>query len=502
MFFDNSSKAHVLSSKTVKDMDDLVEKDQQNACPAIQVENLSKCYRVYKHPRDRILQALWRRPGLSRSPATYCQEFWALRQLSFEVERGRTLGVVGRNGSGKSTLLQLICGTLAPSTGFAKVRGRVGALLELGSGFNMEFSGLENVHLNAALLGLSRAEIDAKLDQILAFADIGDFVHQPVKTYSSGMVVRLAFAVQAHINPDVLVVDEALAVGDELFQKKCYAHLERLKEQGTSILLVTHSNAQIMQHCDEALLLHKGKARLIGSPAKIIVFYQRILNTDDSKFQTILEQGSHGELGEEDEPVDDNGASTNPALSGNYPAKADADTDENQLIAGAFYDPGLRPQSTEIYPSQGGEIYDAWVENLKGEKVNILPFGEDFALVICHKSEKELAHVAMSCYLASHTGQGISGQSIPAQMGARPGGNILAIPASRQWQARYTFKGGLWPGVYLISAALVTFAPEGKRFIHRVIDFRAIRILDCNAITPLGACSLSTQPGELEGLEI
>ena len=218
---------------------------------AVQVYNLSKCYRTYKHPRDRLLQTLWGRDRRGK-PKRFYSDFWALQELSFKLPRGQTLGVVGRNGSGKSTLLQLLCGTLEPTSGKVQVRGRVGALLELGSGFNPEFTGLENVYFNAAVLGLSKVETDKRLDQILAFADIGDFIHQPVKTYSSGMTVRLAFAVQAHINPDVLVVDEALAVGDELFQKKCYAHLERLKEGGTAVLLVSHSCPAIIQHCDKA----------------------------------------------------------------------------------------------------------------------------------------------------------------------------------------------------------------------------------------------------------
>ena len=189
------------------------------------------------------------------------------------------MGVVGRNGSGKSTLLQLLCGTLTPTSGTVAIEGRVAALLELGSGFNPEFTGLENIYLNAALLGLSRDETDANLDAILAFADIGDFVHQPVKTYSSGMALRLAFAVQANIQPDVLVVDEALAVGDEFFQRKCFKHLEKLKENGTSILLVTHNCGQILQHCDQAMLLHKGQLEFLGRPKSITTIYQRLINS-------------------------------------------------------------------------------------------------------------------------------------------------------------------------------------------------------------------------------
>ena len=216
---------------------------------AIKASGLSKCYRLYAKPSHRLKQVLpWQREQLY-------QEFWALHDVSFSLPKGQTLGVIGRNGSGKSTMLQLICGTLAPTDGTVTVNGRIGALLELGSGFNPEFTGLENVRLNAAVLGLKRREIEAKLDDVLAFADIGDFIDQPVKLYSSGMVVRLAFAVQAHIDPSILIVDEALAVGDELFQKKCFARLENLKKQGTSILLVSHSCSQINQHCDQVLLL-------------------------------------------------------------------------------------------------------------------------------------------------------------------------------------------------------------------------------------------------------
>ena len=214
--------------------------------------------------------------------------------MSFQLKRGQTLGVVGRNGSGKSTLLQLICGTLTPTTGRVWVAGRIGALLELGSGFNPEFTGLENVYLNGILLGLTKSEINARLDTILEFAGIGDFIHQPVKTYSSGMAVRLAFSVQAHVQPDLLVVDEALAVGDEMFQKKCYTHLEQLKANGTSILLVTHSCPQILQHCDQALLLSGGELKLMGSPKLITSTYQRLNNAPAHEWGSLLAQGPYG----------------------------------------------------------------------------------------------------------------------------------------------------------------------------------------------------------------
>jgi lipopolysaccharide transport system ATP-binding protein len=191
---------------------------------------------------------------------------------------------VGRNGSGKSTLLQLLCNTLTPTTGQVECHGRIAALLELGSGFNPEFTGLENVFLNASLLGLSQRETEDRLDAILAFADIGTFVQQPVKTYSSGMALRLAFAVQANIEPDLLVVDEALAVGDEYFQRKCFNHISRLRDRGTAILLVTHSCPQILKHCDEALLLDHGRLLLHDTPKTVVTAYQRLSSAEAGRW--------------------------------------------------------------------------------------------------------------------------------------------------------------------------------------------------------------------------
>ncbi|WP_326541311.1 ABC transporter ATP-binding protein [Pseudorhodoferax sp.] len=246
---------------------------------AVRVQGLSKCYEIYASPRDRLKQFMLPRVrrAVGRPPAQYFQEFWALRDVSFDVLRGETVGIIGKNGSGKSTLLQMICGTLSPTAGSVQTRGRVAALLELGSGFNPEFTGRENVHMNASVLGLAPQEIEARLDDILAFADIGQFIDQPVKTYSSGMVVRLAFAVQSQIEPDILIVDEALSVGDAKFQAKCFDRLKKLKERGTSILLVTHSSEQIVTHCSRAVLLNDGGLLEIGEPRRIVNRYLDLL---------------------------------------------------------------------------------------------------------------------------------------------------------------------------------------------------------------------------------
>jgi lipopolysaccharide transport system ATP-binding protein len=238
------------------------------------VHDVSKCYTIYDRPQDRLKQSIvprLRRLG-GRDAIRYYKEFWALLDISFEVERRETVGIIGRNGSGKSTLLQIISGTVSPTSGTVETKGRLAALLELGSGFNPEFTGRENVHLNGMLLGLSREEIDARFADIAAFAGIGDFIDQPVKTYSSGMTVRLAFAVMAHVDADILVIDEALAVGDAFFVQKCMRFLRRFMERGT-ILFVSHDTAAVVSLCDRAILLNSGRVEDNGAPKDVVANY-------------------------------------------------------------------------------------------------------------------------------------------------------------------------------------------------------------------------------------
>lgn len=246
-----------------------------SSATAISIRGISKMYRIYDRPQDRLKQILFGRFGYS-----YGRDFWALRNISFDVRKGEVLGIIGRNGSGKSTLLQIITGTLAPTEGEAHVNGRVAALLELGSGFKPDFTGRENVFFNGAILGIGRKEMEARFDEIVAFADIGAFIDQPVKTYSSGMMIRLAFAVQSSVEPDILIVDEALAVGDIFFQQKCYRRLEALRSRGVSILLVSHSMTDIEQLCERAVLLNSGEM-LYQGPAPEVVKHYYLLEQHD-----------------------------------------------------------------------------------------------------------------------------------------------------------------------------------------------------------------------------
>ena len=237
----------------------------------ISVENLSKDYRLYENKIDRLKEAM---NPLKKS---YHQVYHALNDVSFQVRRGETVGIIGTNGSGKSTILKIITGVLTPSSGNVQINGRISALLELGAGFNMEYTGIQNIYLNGTMIGFTKEEIEKRMDKILEFADIGDFVHQPVKTYSSGMFVRLAFAVAINIDPEILIVDEALSVGDVFFQAKCYRKFEEFKQQGKTILFVSHDLGSISKYCDRVVLLNKGTKVAEGKPKQIVDMYKKIL---------------------------------------------------------------------------------------------------------------------------------------------------------------------------------------------------------------------------------
>jgi lipopolysaccharide transport system ATP-binding protein len=245
----------------------------------ISVHNLGKCYQMYENPRDRLLQMLF------RGRRQYYQEFWALQEVSFKLGRGEVLGIVGRNGAGKSTLLQLVCGTLSPTVGSVEVRGRVAALLELGAGFNPEFSGRENVYLSATVMGLSKDEIDQRYDEIVTFSGIRGFIDQPVKTYSSGMYVRLAFSVATSVEPDILIIDEALSVGDGAFARQSFDRIMNLKERGATILFCSHSMYHIEAICNRALWLDAGQVVMMDAPSKVATAFSNAVMMGDAQGQ-------------------------------------------------------------------------------------------------------------------------------------------------------------------------------------------------------------------------
>ena len=252
----------------------------------LRVENVSKQYRTYTRPADRLKESL------TRGRLRRHKEFWALRDVSFELAKGTTVGIVGPNGCGKSTLLQIIAGTLEPTHGDVQHEGRIAALLELGAGFDPEFTGVENIYMNASLLGLSRRQTDAVFPQIERFAEIGEFLYQSVKTYSSGMYVRLAFAIAASVEPDILIIDEALAVGDAVFQHRCLRRIKELHERGTTVLFVSHDAAAVRALCSRAILLKAGSIVADGKPADVLNRYQQIIMEREKAYEA--EAGAPG----------------------------------------------------------------------------------------------------------------------------------------------------------------------------------------------------------------
>lgn len=271
-----------MSSDTGR-IDRAVDADPVDSTLAIEVSGVSKAYRIFDTPRDRLKQSLW------RGRRQFFKEFWALRDISFRIERGHTVGIIGRNGSGKSTLLQIIASTLSPTSGSVKVRGRIAALLELGAGFNPEFTGIENIRLNASILGLSNQEIEHLIEPVTAFADIGDFINQPVKKYSTGMYARLGFAIGIHVRPDIFVIDEALSVGDVFFQSRCFRKLNEYRESGGTVLFVSHDTSAVSRICDQAIVLHQGRLAFDGAGNDAINVYYRV---DRADYAEPLDEGA------------------------------------------------------------------------------------------------------------------------------------------------------------------------------------------------------------------
>ena len=355
----------------------------------IQCSELGKCYQIYENPKARLKQALW------KGRRQYYREFWSLRHINFEVRRGESLGIIGRNGSGKSTLLQIICGTLTPTEGTVQTKGRIAALLELGSGFNPEFTGIENVYLNASMLGLSKEETDKRLDDILAFADIGNFLSQPVKTYSSGMAVRLAFAVVAHVDADILVVDEALAVGDAIFVQRCMRFIRRIREE-RCLLFVSHDTEAVKSLCSHSIWLSKGKQLAYGTCKGVVLDYTRYCYAASSGEEIII-TGEQGASQLEIQGVESD-------LTRDLEEKAH----DYEVIA---------TQSNNLEAAQGWKSGDAELTEIAIIAINskrdsmILKGGEKIRITIRAKTNKDLRNPIIGFIVKDRLGQSLFGEN-------------------------------------------------------------------------------------------
>lgn len=427
--------------------------------PLIEVSALCKTFPVYDKPHHRLLQMF------SRS-GRWHRDFTALRNINFRIERGETVGIVGRNGSGKSTLLQILCGTLAPSLGEVQVRGRVAALLELGAGFNPEFTGRENVFMNGALMGLTRAAIEARLGEILAFADIGDFIDRPVKTYSSGMYVRLAFAVAIHVEPDLLVVDEALSVGDEAFQRKCFARIERLRQGGCTILFVSHAAATVIELCDRAILLDGGEMLADGAPKAVISRYQRMLYAPEDRVlelrrQMRLEQDRAHEL-----------AAPAAVALATAAVVADAMPTSGSPYMEAYFDENLRSESALAYSGQGAVIEDPHMQTMRGKRVNVVNAGERYAYTYAVRFERGVAAARFGMLIKTLTGIELAGA-----VSAVPGQAVEWVDKGTRFTVRFEFECRLAPGVYFMNAGVQGRIGEEETYLDRRIDALMFRVM-------------------------
>lgn len=411
---------------------------------AISIRNLSKCYHIYDKPEDRLKQSLW------RGRKTFFREFWALRDVSFEVGKGQTVGIVGRNGSGKSTLLQLIVGTLTPSAGEVAINGRIAALLELGSGFNPDFTGRENVFMNGAILGLNHDEVERRFDDIAAFADIGDFIEQPAKTYSSGMLMRLAFAVAVNVEPDILIIDEALSVGDEMFQRKCFARIQSIQEAGASILFVSHSAQAVIELCQSAVLIDQGELLMVGKPKAVVAQYHRLIYAADAKRDTMraaLRQSCQN------------------------PATAVESGSDKTKPAASFYDPSLVPASMVSYEMRGAHIGSPHIALANGTPVNLLSSGEEYSFCYSVEFAADAYHVRFGLLIKTTSGFELGGAS-----SAPLGEGLPFVHKGSVINVSFRFRCRLAPGVYFLNAGCSGMVNGEEVFLHRLVDAAMFRV--------------------------
>lgn len=490
---------------------------------AICVRNVSKHYVMFERPEDRFKQMVVPRLEqlVGRSPRRYFRDFAALSSVTFEIGRGETVGIIGRNGSGKSTLLQIICGTLQPTSGSVEVNGRIAALLELGAGFNPEFTGRENVFLNASILGVPRKEMEWRFDDIARFADIGPFIDQPVKTYSSGMYVRLAFATAINVDPDILVVDEALAVGDEAFQRKCFARIEDIKDRGGTILFVSHGAQTIVQLCTRAMLIDAGELILEGRPKTVVGQYQRLVNASAEAAKEIragitelntaisaLQATGIDEFAERHSGANPKLASRATNSPADVPAgssslgnvepdavivsTAEAEAEPINVSAqyADYYDPNLTSKSTVYLEERGACIRDMRVTTLSGEQVNVLQMGRRYVFEYTVDFTADAKEVGFEFLFKSVTGLVLAGSDTHRARRER----TQFVSGGTSLQISFTFSCLMLPGVYLASAGVRGVVNEDFRMLHKIVEGVLIRVASEPDLVAIGCVNLDATP--------
>ena len=474
----------------------------------ISVDQVSKVYRLYDKPIDRLLESI------SLRKKSYHKDFYALRDISFSVGRGEAVGIIGTNGSGKSTMLKIITGVLSATTGKVESRGSICALLELGAGFNQDYTGIENIYMNGTMMGFSKAEMDEKLPAILEFADIGDFVYQPVKSYSSGMFVRLAFALYISIDPEVLIVDEALSVGDVFFQAKCYHRMDELKRKGTTILMVTHDLGSVMKYCDRVVLFHKGEKVGEGLPGQMVDKYKKILAGKDPHAEQFMEEqnflgnvdgerrgdagsggvnskvgktGADGSgiadtaentesdgIGQEGtaEPTEKNvGTGTAGTADTAEPISLEAGQSSPKPV-GFMKDHLTLNPSSQQYGNGKAEILDFGVLDKDGRPSNVLLKGEEFSI-----KERIVFHDDIAAPIFTFTIKDKRGMDLSGTNTLFEGKEIPAVKKGDEYYCTFTQRMNLQGGEYLLSISCTGFE-EGEHTVYdRKYDITSITVL-------------------------
>ena len=403
---------------------------------AIQVKDVSKVYKLFDRNRDRLRDAL----GLTRKKLY--KEYYALNHLSFDVKKGETIGIIGTNGAGKSTILKIITGVLQPTSGEVDINGRISALLELGAGFNPEYTGIENIYLNGTMMGFSKEEIDVKMEEILSFADIGNFVYQPVKSYSSGMFVRLAFAVAINIDPEILIVDEALSVGDVFFQAKCYQKFEDFKRNGKTILFVSHDLGSISRYCDRVILLNKGEKMDEGTPKDMINLYKRLITTSD-------------ETNKEDE-------------SNARPVKSILDISNDSDWKSNY---NLNPRLEE-YGDGKATIQDFAIVDENGRLTNVIEKGSSFKILTKVQIEEPMRDPIFTFTIKNVRGIDITGTNTMLE-DIRLG----VCNSGETYLASYEQVMNLQGGDYLLSMSCTSYEDGSLKAHHRLYDLISITVV-------------------------
>ncbi len=408
---------------------------------SIEIKNLTKEYKLYKQPIDRLKESL------SLSKKSYHQDFLANNNISFNVKKGEVVGIIGKNGSGKSTLLKMITGVLTPTSGTIVVNGKITAMLELGAGFNPELSGLDNLYLAGSISGLSEIQIKDKLDDIISFADIGEFIYQPLKTYSSGMKARLGFAFAINTEPEILIIDEALSVGDVAFSRKCYAKIENMCESNdVTVLFVSHSGGVIKQLCSRAIMLHSGELVIEGKPKDVVNLYEKFGDSKNNNIRDIRDEYKKLEI------------------EANKPAK--------KLKSSAFYNPNLKSKSMVVYKENGARIFDIKITDLEGNECNILEFGEYYYYSYKIKYLESFNSIRIAMQLKNIIGVNLGGKVLLLD-----NYKISKVEKNNIYHIKWKFKNILNIGTYLFNCGTNTIQYGDKQVLHRIIDAYIFKVI-------------------------